>query len=83
MFKRIRAVLLAGMVASTLAVLAYAQSATKSPPAQARTEDFTLWHKKGPSNGLITTIGVLALVIIIGAVYLMWRRNEASNSIKE
>jgi hypothetical protein len=76
MFKKVRAVLLAGIVASTLAVLAYAQSATKSPPAQAGTEDFTLWHKKGPSNGLLITIGVLALVIIIGAVYLRQRRKE-------
>jgi hypothetical protein len=76
MFKKIRATLLVGIVASTLAVFAYAQSATKSAGAQSGTEDFSVWHKKGPSNGLLITIGVLALVIIIGAVYLRQRRKE-------
>jgi hypothetical protein len=70
MFKKIRAVLLAGIVASAFAISAHAQ--------QSATEDFSYWHKKGPSNGLLITIGVLALVIIIGAVYLMRRRNEVS-----
>jgi LPXTG-motif cell wall-anchored protein len=67
MFKKIRAILLAGFVASALAVSAGAQ-----------TEDFSYWRRKGPSNWLLITIGALVLIIIIGAVYLMRRRNAAS-----
>ncbi len=70
MFKKIRAALLAGIVASAFAISAHAQ--------QSATEDFSVWHKKGPSNGLLIAIGVLSLVIIVGAVYLMRRRNDAS-----
>ena len=70
MFKKIRAILLAGIVASALAVSAHAQ--------QSATEDFSYWRKEGPSNWLLITIGALALIIIIGAVYLMRRRNAAS-----
>jgi ABC-type glycerol-3-phosphate transport system substrate-binding protein len=78
MLKKIRTVILAGIVASTLAVSAGAQSSSPAQRPQPTTEDFTVWHKKGPSNGLIIAIGVAALVIIIGAVYLMRRRNDAS-----
>jgi LPXTG-motif cell wall-anchored protein len=67
MFKKIRAVLLAGIVASALAVSAGAQ-----------TEDFSYWPRKGSSNGLIVSIGALALIIIIGLVFMMRRRNDAS-----
>lgn len=67
MFKKIRAALLAGIVASIYAVSAGAQ-----------TEDFSVWRKKGPSNWLLITIGVLALILIIGIVYLLRRRNTAS-----
>lgn len=65
MFKKIRATVLVGIVASIFAVSAGAQ-----------TEDFSVWHKKGPSNLVLITIGVLALVIIIGVVYLRQRRKE-------
>jgi len=67
MFKQIGAISLAGIVASSLAVSAGAQ-----------TEDFSYWPRKGPSNWLIVTIGALALIIIAGLVYWMRRRNEAS-----
>lgn len=67
MFKKIRAILLAGIVVSALAISAGAQ-----------TEDFSYWRSKGPSNWLIITIGALALIIIVGLVYLMRRRNDAS-----
>ena len=67
MFKKIRAIFLAGIVASALAVSAGAQ-----------TEDFSYWPRKGPSNSLIIAIGALALIIIIGLVYMMRRRNDAS-----
>ena len=68
MFKKTRTILLAGIVASALAVSAGAQA----------TEDFSYWRRKGPSNRLLITIGALVLLIVIGLVYLMRRRNGAA-----
>ena len=68
MFKKISATLVAGLVASALAVSAGAQTS----------EDFSYWRRKGPSNWLIIAIGGLAVIIVIGLVYLVRRRGNAS-----
>jgi LPXTG-motif cell wall-anchored protein len=61
MFKKIRAALLAGIVASIFTI----------------SEDFTYLRKKDSNMWLLITIGVLVLILIIGLVYLMRRRNDA------
>ena len=65
MFKKIRAILLAGIITSALAVSAGAQKAT---------EDFSVWGKTDSSNWSLIALGALALIIAIGVAYRSLRR---------